>query len=177
LYLSLLRKFATLHQLGLQPLQQALDAGDVGTAERLAHTLKGLAGNIGASALQAEMEKVENALRAQAAIALIRAQLDKPAALLAELLAGLQGWLAQRPEPPQASAFAPETLAPVCRELLTLLADDDPQAVEVLQSHAAMLQTALGDNYRTIEAAVAGFDFQTAWSALSSAMTQANVTT
>eukprot|EP01031_Cornospumella_fuschlensis_P048891 gene48891-59866_t len=86
LYLSLLRKFVAGHQTGLAPLTEALAAGDVATAERMAHTLKGVAGNIGASDLQAAMAKVELALHDQAPAALVQGLLEQPQALLARLL-------------------------------------------------------------------------------------------
>ncbi len=161
LYLRLLRKFVAGHTTGLAPLAQALDAGDHATAERFAHTLKGLAGNIGASALQGAMDPVEMALRARREPAHIHALLVQPAALLADLLTHLEAKLP--PELPLALAPSdPAKMAAVCRHLRDLLADDDSQAADVLREHAPLLQTALGAGYRAVEIAVGNFDFETA---------------
>jgi len=50
----------------LQALRELLAAGDVRTAQRQAHTIKGAAGNVGAEALRAVAAETELALRAGA---------------------------------------------------------------------------------------------------------------
>jgi len=175
LYLSLLRRFVSGQQTALQPIVQALDAGDTATAERLAHTLKGLAGNIGASVLQAAMEQVENALREQATPTTVRALLEPAANLLTTLLAELQAQLPEQAVKPDSSVVDPAQLQQVCHQLQALLAYDDPQAAEVLQTHAAMLETALGTSYRTLRTAVEDFDFEDALRIMTSAALRANI--
>ena len=175
LYLSLLRRFVNGQQTALQPIAQALDTGDTATAERLVHTLKGLAGNIGASPLQAAMEKVETALREQAPPTTVRALLAPAANLLATLLAELQAQLPEQAVKPESSTVDPEQLQLVCRKLQALLAYDDPQAAEVLQAHAALLETALGASYHTIRTAVEDFDFEDALRVMTSAAISANI--
>ncbi|MDP3650328.1 MAG: PAS domain S-box protein [Rhodoferax sp.] len=174
LYLSLLRKFVAGHQSGLAPLAQALAAGDRATAERLAHTLKGVAGNIGASALQADMAQVEAALREHRESAHIEALMAPPAAVLAELLAQLH---AKLPAESASSVVAidPAKAAAVCRQLSALLADDDSEAADVLKDHALLLQAALGEGYRALAAAVEDFDFETALASLKGAAQQAQI--
>jgi len=175
LYLSLLRRFVQGQQAGLQPLAQALQVGDTATAERLAHTLKGLAGNIGASTLQAAMEKIETALREQAPPASVQTLLAPAANLLTALLAQLQDRLPQQAVKPDSNTVDPAQLQQACQKLQALLAYDDPQAADVLQANAALFEAALGTNYRTIRTAVEDFDFEAALRALSSAATQANI--
>ncbi|TAN53061.1 MAG: response regulator [Methylococcaceae bacterium] len=63
LYLSMLRKFCAGQKSVVLDITQALDAQDWDTAERLAHTLKGVAGNIGATSLQQLAAKLEAAIR------------------------------------------------------------------------------------------------------------------
>lgn len=62
LYRNLLERFATQFALAEQPLQEALDRQDWVSAHRWAHTLKGLAANIGADELQAAAQALELAL-------------------------------------------------------------------------------------------------------------------
>jgi len=176
LYLSLLRRFVSTNQAGLRPIEQALQAGDTATAERLAHTLKGLSGNIGASALQIEMEKVEAALRGQASLETVRPLLAPPATLLADLLAQLQARLPAQASADSSGVGDPEEIAPVCRKMRELLAFDDPEAAVLLQDHATLLRAALGDNYRALKIAVDEFDFEAALQVLTVAATQANIT-
>jgi signal transduction histidine kinase/CheY-like chemotaxis protein len=63
LYRDLLIKFAAKHSdAGLQ-ISDALHIGDRSTAERFAHTVKGVAGNIGIKPVQFAAEKLEKAIR------------------------------------------------------------------------------------------------------------------
>jgi two-component system sensor histidine kinase/response regulator len=62
-YEGMLRQFLETRHTAVAGIRQALQVEDFAVAEREAHTLKGLAGNLGASALQAAMEGVETALR------------------------------------------------------------------------------------------------------------------
>jgi two-component system sensor histidine kinase/response regulator len=63
LYLSLLRKFVSGQRSGGAELQALVQGGEWAAAEMLAHTLKGVAGNIGAHALQAQAARLEEVLR------------------------------------------------------------------------------------------------------------------
>jgi CheY-like chemotaxis protein len=63
LYRDLLMKFAAKHSnAGLQ-VADALHIGDRNAAERIAHTIKGVAGNIGIKPVQLAAEKLEKAIR------------------------------------------------------------------------------------------------------------------
>ena len=62
-YLALLREMATSHGSDMEHLQAALHAGDEATALRIAHTLKGVAGQLGANGLADAARDLENCLR------------------------------------------------------------------------------------------------------------------
>jgi signal transduction histidine kinase/CheY-like chemotaxis protein len=63
LYRDLLMKFAAKHSdAGLQ-ISDALHIGDHSTAERIAHTVKGVAGNLGIKPVQFAAEKLEKSIR------------------------------------------------------------------------------------------------------------------
>jgi PAS domain S-box-containing protein len=175
LYLSLLRKFLAGNQAGLAPLDQALAAGDRATAERLAHTLKGVAGNIGASDLQASMARVERAVHDQMPVAEVLVLMEPPRALLSQLLGALAASLPDEAQAGAAAAPDLQAMAQVYGQLKALLADDDSEAADVLKQHSALLKAALGAGYRAVEAAVDGFDFEAALAALDSAMVQADI--
>jgi HPt (histidine-containing phosphotransfer) domain-containing protein len=63
LYLSLLDKFRVNHQHVVANIRKALASNDTNTAERLAHTLRGIAGTLGAESLQSQAELLENNIK------------------------------------------------------------------------------------------------------------------
>ena len=63
LYVKILRQFAEQQGLAADQIADALATGDHSLAERLAHTLKGVAGNIGAAAVQSAAAALERAIR------------------------------------------------------------------------------------------------------------------
>ena len=63
LYEKVLRDFHSRFLGETEAIRAAIDSGDLATAERRAHSSKGLAGTIGASALQQAAKALETALR------------------------------------------------------------------------------------------------------------------
>ena len=105
LYLSLLGKFtATQGQIPGQ-IQQALAAGTPEVARRLAHELKGVSGNLGATLVQARAAALEEALAAQAGD--VDPLLRGLTAALDPLVAALRSQLPPVSPDPRAGAFAP----------------------------------------------------------------------
>jgi two-component system, sensor histidine kinase and response regulator len=64
LYIDLLRRYAEGQRDAPRKVSEALAAGDAQLARRIAHTLKGVSGNIGADAAQTAAETVEAAIAA-----------------------------------------------------------------------------------------------------------------
>jgi HPt (histidine-containing phosphotransfer) domain-containing protein len=65
LYLSMLAKFIPSQGQSVQSIQDALAVNDRATAERLAHTLKGVAASVGAAALAESASQLEQAIEAE----------------------------------------------------------------------------------------------------------------
>ena len=63
LYVKILRQFAEQQGPALDQVADALAKGDHALAERLAHTLKGVAGNIGAAGVQSAAAALERVIR------------------------------------------------------------------------------------------------------------------
>ena len=175
-YISMLRGFVSNQADAGRQIAALIKAGDRAGAERGAHTLKGLAGNIGAGALQFLAGELEHALTPAAVGD------TGPAALSAKLspqLAQLQAALAQQVAAITASLPAEAALAvveidpkqrdAVVRELAALLADDDARAERVLIEHGALLSAAFPQHYRKLEQAVSDFDMEQALAILTSA--------
>jgi len=64
LYVKLLRQFVEQQAEAPARIAEGLAGGDRKTAERLAHTVKGVAGNLGARAVQAAAGALEHAISA-----------------------------------------------------------------------------------------------------------------
>ncbi|BAE50645.1 hypothetical protein amb1841 [Paramagnetospirillum magneticum AMB-1] len=169
LYLTSLRKFAAGRKSVAGDIRAALEADDWSTAERLAHTTKGLAGMIGADEVQRRAADLEAALCDKLSRQEVEDLLDAMAAPLAALIAALDSTL-----PPE------ETIAPVaidraaldaaCQRLLILLAEDDAEADDVLEANAGLLQTAFPDHFPRIRAAIKDFNFDQALATLTEAV-------
>jgi len=63
LYLTMLEKFIPSQEQALQSIQNALEADDPATAERLAHSLRGVAATVGALSLAESAGQLETAIR------------------------------------------------------------------------------------------------------------------
>jgi len=159
-YLAMLRGFVVGQAHAPQQIRAALAAGDAATAERLAHTLKGLAGNIAAVGVQQRAAAVEARLHAG----------DREvAALLADLEAELSTrlYVISAALPPEVQVeesvdVGPAQRAAVLRQLRDLLADDDAQAEQHLIDHAGLLAHALGSRFNAVREAVRNFDYEQA---------------
>jgi CheY-like chemotaxis protein len=169
LYLSMLRKFVAGQKSVIEEILMALEDNDWDTAERLAHTHKGVAGNIGATSLQQLAENLETAIRERCPREEVDAQLDGLKRPLETLIAQLERKLPEE-QVRMAVTVDQEQLKAVCDKLETLLADYDAEAADVLNANADLLNTAFPNHYRKIDDGIRSFDFEAALSALRSSI-------
>jgi CheY-like chemotaxis protein len=169
LYLSLLEKFVAGQADVPVQLRTALAAGDRALAERLAHTLKGVAGNIGAQAVQAAAGTVEGAIRGNADPGAAIGTLENTlAAIIGPLRAALSASGAA--EAPAAPSGSVESAGEALKKLDAYLADADGEAADYLSERADVLRAALGaERFAGIRKAVEGYDFEEALSRLRAA--------
>ena len=167
-YIAMLRRFvadqATVHR----QIAAALQNNDTTTAERLAHTLNGLAGNIAAGALQQAAAALEAALRNNTPAADLLATLEHT------LSAQVKAIAAALPQPaslvPQAASAVDLALRDaVLRQLTDLLQGSDAKAGGVLTEHAVLLAHALPGHVQQLQEAVDQYDFDQALAILSDA--------
>ena len=166
LYLSMLGKFVKSQEQAVVLIQQALVQSDGATAERLAHTLKGLAASMGAEPLGAAAAALEQALQAGAdpqqverLIAPTQRQLDA----LVRALRATRGLLGQpaRVSSAPLDAAEQEALKAVIARLHALLEQDDAEAQNLWDSHAPGLHSML-KQAELLEVAIGDFDFEEA---------------
>ncbi|MEE3625147.1 response regulator [Nitrospirillum sp. BR 11752] len=161
LYADILRKFAANQRATPAAILDRWRSGDTATAERLAHTLKGVAGTIGAGDVQRAAAAVEAALRGGAAPERTVAILTP---LLEDVAAGIERWLAEdAPAPAAVPDSDPAQAAALMARLRDLLADNDPEAEELAESNLHLLRAAMpaprADDFIQ---SVRGFDFSRA---------------
>ncbi|MRV72424.1 response regulator [Duganella sp. FT92W] len=162
-YIAMLRGFVTSQAHAGSEIAAALADGRRADAERAAHTLKGLAGNIGADALQAAAATLEQALREGTAA-------GEAQVLVASLLATQVAAIAQA-LPGDEAPHGPVTVDPAQRdavvaELRALLADDDAQAEKVMIDNQPLLAAAYPNHIRRLQQAIGQFDFEAALAVL-----------
>lgn len=158
LFARVLARFRQEYEHAGQRIHDALAAGDVQLAQRLAHTLKGAAAMIEAVPLREEAHALERALRDGGAN--LDAHLARLERLLGQVMRELNAaegaiqHAAPRSEPQRADADA-------LPRLRTLLADGNGDAVDLVQDAASSLTKELGeDRYRLVAAAIEKFDFE-----------------
>jgi two-component system, sensor histidine kinase and response regulator len=150
LYLKLLREFIEQQGTAADEIARALTAGSIDAAERLAHSLKGVAGNLGATRVQSAASTLEKLLRGRAPAKDVDAAREQVAAALAPLTAELQTALNStsseppappRPSPPASAAQSREAAA----HLTALLSELDPRAADFVEANHAALGPLFGD--------------------------------
>ena len=166
-YLALLGKFVEKRQAAAD-IRDALGRDEPQVAERLAHTLKGVAGTLGADAVEAAAGDLEQAIRERQERAQIDRQLVALAAVLEAVIVEIERALPPLPAVPTARVD-PDALATVCGELADLLAVDDIRAQELFADQAALLRAAFPGDFDRLDAALRDFDFESACAVLRSA--------
>jgi two-component system sensor histidine kinase/response regulator len=141
LYRDLLSQFSAKQAGAATEIAEALDRGDRQTAERTAHTVKGVAGNLGITDVHTSAQKLEKAIRENQNT--IPALLDQFAITLRVHVAAISEVLSvTRPESPIAPAqpFDPERATQAVSRLKTLLEASDADAQDAFND----LQVAVG---------------------------------
>jgi two-component system sensor histidine kinase/response regulator len=143
LYQKLLREFIATQSDAAAQLSALLEAQDLATAERLAHTVKGVAGTLGAGLVQTAAGAVERAIADSAKKDTLSPKLDTLAAQLHALRDALMPLLANAkptaPPAPAASPLSAEQIGSWVTELLGYLANFDPAAQDFVEVNRAML--------------------------------------
>ncbi len=152
---------------------------DNALAERLAHTLRGVAGQLGATHVQSTAGTLEQLIRDRAEAKVVEAAREQVAAQLIPLVTALRAALpptaTDAPEPsmpatPPNSAQSREAAA----RLTALLSERDPGAADFLETNHAALRPLFGDGtWREFNALVQGYDFEDAQVQLEQALESA----
>jgi two-component system sensor histidine kinase/response regulator len=169
LYLSMLRKFIAGNRTVCAQIREALRTDDWKTSERLAHTVKGVAGNLGAFHVHSEASKLESLLRERQAAAEVDRQLATLGSTLEHLLTALEEALPSDSETQTLAQPDWEQVRAVCARLDSLLAQSDADVADVMNENADLIRAAFPHHYGRINDAVQEFDFDMALTLLQDA--------
>ena len=157
----MLRKFVAGQKLVPATIFNELENNNWETAMRLAHTLKGVSGNIGATALQHLAENLEMAIKEQSPREKIDALLELIIAPLESLISQLEQKLPK--EKSNAITIVPhEKLQTVFVQLENLLADDDATSTDIWEANSGIFKAAFPDYFVKIDGNIRSFNFDAA---------------
>jgi CheY-like chemotaxis protein/HPt (histidine-containing phosphotransfer) domain-containing protein len=162
LYAKLLCKFRAGQENAVEEIMAALQSGDRETAGRLAHTVKGVSGNLGAESVYRAAAELEKAIKEgkeniDSPLAEVRSQLE----IVMEGIRVLEESLAGRKEPVSSAGIAvdKEAVKLLLQEMAQLLESDLTEAMnrlEALRRHVA--QSPAYEEFKRLEKQVENFD-------------------
>ncbi len=161
LYLKLLHTYATRHAGDAARMREFLAAGQPEEAQKLAHALKGVAGNLGAGAVEAGAQAINLALRedyGQENVAALCLELEARQADLVNALCALEeGDVPAGPLEGEAM-----DVRQCLRHIESLVRADDFHAQQVVRDAAPGLRLALGSRALDLERSIAAYDSEAA---------------
>jgi signal transduction histidine kinase/CheY-like chemotaxis protein/CHASE3 domain sensor protein len=176
LYLKILRQFAGQQTSALDQIPDALANGDYGLAERQAHTLKGVAGSIGAAGVQSAAAVLERVIRDRSSADQVERARQRVGVVLEPLARGIKAALgtpgsdASAPVQPAAPAN-PARSREAAAQLSALLSDSDPAAGTFIDANRGALSPLFDEaGWSAFEALVQGYAFADAQARLAHAL-------
>ena len=173
LYVRLLRQFLDGHADAAERVGESLERSERDVAERLAHTVKGVAANLGARPVQAAAGAVEKAIRDGAPPAEVETLRSRMADALGRLATALRPVLDARAPAPPPRLDAPVAVDPTVLDALVkrwsrLLADCDASSLDDLEKESGPLRALFdGDAaFHGFATQVRSYDFDTALAGL-----------
>jgi PAS domain S-box-containing protein len=161
LYETILRKYIAGQATLVDELRAAVENQDFELAKRLAHTTKGVSGNIGATEVQDIAAEIEAGLGESVDPVEILDKLTVLQSALAPLLQSLAACLPQDVES-VAVTIDREKLAELRAQLTDFLKADDSQAADLFEEHASLFQAAWPEQFKSLETDLKNFDFDQA---------------
>jgi two-component system sensor histidine kinase/response regulator len=170
LYRDLLLQFASKQADAPAQVSTAIEGGDRKLAERIAHTIKGVAGNLGLPQVATVAEKLEKAIRHGDAVE--PALFEEFAEVLGHQVQAIRRALQEiMPDHPTIEEshehFDPEAVSAAIGRLRVLLESSDGDAVDAFPALERMLAgTIARSRLDALSTAISEFDFETALKSL-----------
>jgi two-component system, sensor histidine kinase and response regulator len=167
LYMELLRRFFDGNERLTTEFKQALESDDLSTAGRLAHTVKGVAGNIGAYELQGTASALEQSIKLHESQELLMAHVDRFLESMDSLISTLEPIVRKRPSYTDQNTLQEEAdlneIKPILAKLKNYLGESDGEALDYLSEVRTKICGAFPkDDFEEFERAVQAFEFDNA---------------
>jgi two-component system sensor histidine kinase/response regulator len=181
LYFNLLRQFVEGQADAAERIGESLRRGERPEAERLAHTVKGVAGNLSAGPVQTIAGALEKAIRDGADAASVEPMRAQLADAVGRLSSALRPWLADGAGPTPAAAPTPTVdrakLAEVVKRWSRLLAECDAGTSDGLEREGDVLRALFGGDpgFARFARLVTAYEFDDALVALRQAAGQRGI--
>ena len=165
-YMAILDKFRQNHSKAVEEIDAAMEAGELQQACLLTHTLKGVAGNIGAKTVEKAAASLERSLKTNNAGA--RQAVSELEDALSQALAFILSLLEEETEEHNADQSAELDLTdPLFQELAALLRHNDIAARDIFSRIKDRAGTMAGEEaFLRLEQCITGYDFDGALDAL-----------
>ena len=172
LFRKLLTKFCANHGSAVGEIETALESGDRKTAVRLAHTLKGVSGTIGAQKLHVAAKNLESAIMEEKEE--LNDLLERVSDNLKIIVSGIASFdESQSEERPESAGETVDIsmVIPLLDKLKNLLEEADVDAVRKLdQLKKALKGSAVMDELNAMEHSLGNYDFEKALEELAKVM-------
>ena len=171
-YQRLIDKFSSTHAEDFALIQHHLNTGDKVEARRLAHSLKGGAGTLGAIAVQAAAASLEAAIKDGLPAAIIAPLIEQTALAYHALRRNLlnqEGVLAPTPAP--STAPHPGRSALELAHIRRCLENGEMRVQELVRQQSPAIREVLAVEFEHFEHLIAAFDFEAALALLDHAST------
>lgn len=164
-YVRLLRDFSRNHHDELDKVSEAFELDDMETARQMAHSLKGVAGNVGAVELYELMIDLEKALRDNER-AQIPSLLEKARAAMKKVLTAIEGYIADNESDASEDGtdriMGRNELLQKFEKLSELLADDDASALRFVETFSHAVPSEIRPDMSKLVDQIQAFDFDEA---------------
>lgn len=166
LYSKLLCKFKDGQENAVEQIEAALQVDDVETAARLAHTVKGVSGNLGGENLYQAAAELEKAIKEGKNLDLVMAEFDAQLKVVMDGIKLVEKRLTAQQEPENSGAEVrvdTEAVRTLLQEIAQLLESDLTEAMnrlEALNRHLA--NSSVHEEFKRLEKQVENFDTDSA---------------
>jgi two-component system sensor histidine kinase/response regulator len=163
LYLKLLRQFSAQQSDAAVQITELLKAGDLPAAERKAHTVKGVAGNLGVKTVQLAAGELEKAIHDGADAARLESLRQQFATVLTPFVDCLRDALGEEPASPaapKAMVVDPAQLKLVVEQMTRHLTEFDAAASDCLEGNRGVFASLFSaEEFEKFEQQVQGYAF------------------
>ena len=159
-YLSLLRKFINNQHDFPNSIRSTLDKHQWHQAELLAHTLKGVAGNIGANKLSAKADILEKLIHNQDTSDLIDIACNQTNLLLNQLIEDIENQVLIDMEEDISIDNPYQNIEDLLEQIKQLLIDSDGDAVDLFNKNQAKIKARFPSYFLRLQDCASNYDFE-----------------